>query len=478
LTKPLAKDDLEHLKTLAGDNGWIDDVTALGAYLTEWRGLYSGHSDLLLAPDTTKRAAEIIAYCAAKGIGIVPQGGNTGLAGGAIPGLTDGPAEIILSAARLNKIHCIDAANFTLTAGAGCILSDLQEAAAQVERSFPLSLAAEGSCQIGGNLSTNAGGTNVLRFGNTRDLVLGLEVVLPDGRVYANLKALRKDNTGYALQQLFIGAEGTLGFITAVTLKLFPVPRSTATAWLAVASPGNAVAMLGKARQKLGDDLVAFELIPRIAVEMVVDNIPGRRDPLPAPHEWYVLLEIANARDATETESLLTDFLANCMNTNELSDGVVATSEAQRKQFWSVRHDISEAQKLAGASIKHDISVPVSAIPDFLERADKVVNDALPGIRPVAFGHLGDGNLHYNLSPPESISADEFIALWPELNELVHTLAVELNGSFSAEHGIGLLKVDELERLGNPVGLDLMRGIKQLIDPAGIMNPGKVIKNS
>ena len=236
--------------------------------------------------------------------------------------------------------------------------------------------------------------------------------------------------------------------------------------------------MLGKARQKLGDDLVAFELIPRIAVEMVVENIPGRRDPLPAPHEWYVLLEIANARDATETESLLTDFLTNCMNANELSDGVVATSEAQRKQFWSVRHDISEAQKLAGASIKHDISVPVSAIPDFLERAGKLVNDAVPGIRPVAFGHLGDGNLHYNLSPPEAMATDEFIALWPRLNVLVHTLAVELNGSFSAEHGIGLLKVDELERLGNPVGLDLMRGIKQLIDPAGIMNPGKVIKNS
>ena len=341
-----------------------------------------------------------------------------------------------------------------------------------------MSLAAEGSCQIGGNLSTNAGGTNVLRFGNTRDLVLGLEVVLPDGRVYENLKALRKDNTGYALKQLFIGAEGTLGFITAVTLKLFPVPRSTATAWLAVTSPDNAVAMLGKARQKLGDDLVAFELIPRVAVEMVVDNIPGRRDPLPAPHEWYVLLELANARDAAETESLLTAFLANCMDTDELSDGVVATSEAQRKQFWSVRHDISEAQKVAGASIKHDISVPVSAIPDFLKRADKLVNDAVPGIRPVAFGHLGDGNLHYNLSPPEAMSDDEFIALWPELNELVHTLAVELNGSFSAEHGIGLLKVDELARLGNPVGLDLMRSIKQLIDPAGIMNPGKVIKNS
>ncbi len=365
-----------------------------------------------------------------------------------------------------------------MTVGAGCILADLQGAAADADCLFPLSLAAEGSCQIGGNLSTNAGGTNVLHYGNTRELVLGIEVVLPDGRIYENLTGLRKDNTGYALKQLFIGAEGTLGMITAVTLKLFPAPRSMATAWLAMNSPAAAVNFLQLARSRMGDELVGFEFLPRIAIDMVLTHIGNRRDPLPTEHDWYVLLELASARDQAATEHQLTDLLAEGMGAGLISDGVVATSDAQRQQFWAVRHDVSEAQRQAGASIKHDVSVPVSAIPEFLERADDLMRKSMPGVRPVAFGHLGDGNLHYNLSQPAAMQAELFLAEWQRLNEVIHSLAVELGGSFSAEHGIGNLKVDELERLGNPVGLALMHSIKQLLDPGGIMNPGKVLRKT
>jgi FAD/FMN-containing dehydrogenase len=348
--------------------------------------------------------------------------------------------------------------------------------AIEADRFFPLSLAAEGSCQIGGNISTNAGGTNVLRYGNTRDLVLGLEVVLPDGKIFSDLRALRKDNTGYDLKQLFIGAEGTLGVITAATLKLFPVPRSTATAWLAIDSPASAVSLYSSARSLLGDELIAFELMPRIAIDMVVEHIPGCRDPLADTDGWYVLLELASAREQTAVDEQVTDFLSASMEQGWVQDGVVASSDKQRHELWRVRHAISEAQKSAGASIKHDISVPVSRMPEFLLAADRLVAKRLPGIRPVSFGHLGDGNLHYNLSQPVDMAQADFLALWEPLNELVHGLATQLDGSFSAEHGIGFLKAAELERLESKVKMDLMRTIKQAIDPQGLMNPGKVLR--
>lgn len=467
---------LEQLKAVVGPAGYRETAADLEPYLTEWRGLFRGHTPLLLLPTTTEQVCEILRICSTAGIGVVPQGGNTGLAGGAIPGITGDGDQVLLGAGRLNRIRELDAENYTITVEAGCVLEHVQATARDAGLYFPLSLAAEGSCQIGGNISTNAGGTNVLRYGNARELVLGLEVVLPDGRVYDGLRGLRKDNTGYDLKQLFIGAEGTLGFITAATLKLFPAPRSSATAWLAVRDPSAAVHLYSAARKQLGDELVAFELLPRIAMEMVLAHIPGSRDPLTNPAAWYVLLELAGAREQAILDDALAGFLDSRLENGLVQDGVVASSAAQRTALWSLRHAVSEAQKKAGASIKHDISVPVSRIPQFLAAADEAVKSRVPGIRPVPFGHLGDGNLHYNLSQPEAMGAQEFLDLWPQLNEIVHTLAVRMGGSFSAEHGIGFLKAAELERLADPVALELMRAVKSALDPSCIMNPGKVLR--
>jgi FAD/FMN-containing dehydrogenase len=470
---------IEEFKAIAGPSGWIDDAAELEPYLTEWRGLFRGHTPLLLLPATVSEVSAILRLCNEHGIAVVPQGGNTGLVGGALPGLT-GVNELLLSAKRLNAVRAIDTDNYTMTVEAGCILEELHNQAAQHELCFPLSLAAEGSCQIGGNISTNAGGTNVLRYGNTRDLVLGLEVVLPDGTVYEGLRGLRKDNTGYDLKQLFIGAEGTLGFITAATLKLFPAPRSIATAWLVVSDPATAVQLYSQARGCIADELVAFELMPRIAIDMVLEHIPGCRDPIDnhrGDHaDWYVLIELASAREQSLTDEQLTEFLGYCLENEIISDGIVASSSVQRNELWRIRHSISEAQKNAGGSIKHDISVPVSRIPDFLAAADIAMQALLPGVRPVPFGHLGDGNLHYNLSQPEAMNTQAFLDMWTVFNEAVHTLAVDMQGSFSAEHGIGSLKVGELERLSSEVEIRLMRAVKQAIDPQGIMNPGKVLR--
>lgn len=470
---------IEEFKAITGPSGWVDDAVELEPYLTEWRGLFRGYTPLLLLPATVSEVSAILRLCNKHGIAVVPQGGNTGLVGGAIPGLA-GANELLVSAKRLNAVRAIDTDNCTMTVEAGCILEELHNQAAQHELCFPLSLAAEGSCQIGGNISTNAGGTNVLRYGNTRDLVLGLEVVLPDGTVYEGLRGLRKDNSGYDLKQLFIGAEGTLGFITAATLKLFPAPRSSATAWLVVSDPAAAVQLYSQARGRIAEELVAFELMPRIAIDMVLEHIPGCRDPIDKnlgdPADWYVLLELASAREQSLTDEQLTEFLGYCLESEIISDGIVASSSAQRNELWRIRHSISEAQKNAGGSIKHDISVPVSRIPDFLAEADIAMQALLPGVRPVPFGHLGDGNLHYNLSQPEAMDKQAFLDMWAVFNEAVHTLAVDMQGSFSAEHGIGSLKVGELERLSSEVEMGLMRAVKQAIDPQGIMNPGKVLR--
>ncbi len=469
---------LAELKALAGPGGHIEDPAELASSLTEWRGLFRGAAPLMLMPDSTAAVAAILGFCHQHRIAVVPQGGNTGLVGGAIPHSTAERPEILLSARRLNRICAIDAANYSITAEAGCVLATVQAAAAEAGRLFPLSLAAEGSCQLGGNLSTNAGGTAVLRFGNMRDLVLGLEVVLPDGRVLDGLRSLRKDNTGYDLKQLFIGAEGTLGFITAASCKLFPQPRHTATAWLAVPDVAAALRLYGAARDSLGDELTAFEFANHTSLDFVIRHIPGSRAPLGSDSPWYVLLELGTARESADTGADLERFLAGMLERHTVTDGVVATSGAQRNALWRLRHSMSEGQKIEGASIKHDISVPVSSIGEFVARASAWAESAVPGVRVIAFGHLGDGNVHFNLSQPVGADPAAFLARWDEIAAQIHQIAVDFGGSFSAEHGIGSLKVAELERWRGGTTIEVMRAIKGVLDPHNIMNPGKLLRAS
>jgi len=466
---------VREFQEITGPAGCLTGPADAAPFLAEWRGRYYGVADLVLLPATTAEAAAIIRLCGHHGIGVVPQGGNTGLVGGAVARSQVGSPEVILSARRLHAIRDLDPDNYTITAEAGCVLAALQSAAEEADRFFPLSLASEGSCMLGGNLSTNAGGTNVLRYGTARELVLGLEVVLPDGRVFDALRALRKDNTGYDLKQLFIGAEGTLGFITAATCTLYPRPRGVATAVVALPDPAAAIALHSRARLALGDELIAFELLGRQALDFVLEYRPAARDPLARPAPWYVLLEIATARDQASAEADLEAFLADCLESGLLSDGVAARSGPQREAFWGLRHDISDAQRVGGASIKNDVSVPVSQVAAFLEAAQRRVGEMAPGTRVVAFGHVGDGNIHFNLSQPVGMEPAAFLDLWEGLTAEIGAVAVGLGGSFSAEHGIGLLKVPELHRYRGGVELDLMRAIKQVLDPAGIMNPGKVL---
>jgi FAD/FMN-containing dehydrogenase len=463
------------LRDIVGPSGWLDQPEDLAPFLAEWRGLFRGAADLVLMPATTEEASGILRYCSARGIGVVPQGGNTGLVGGAVARSTPAEPQIILSARRMAAIRELDPDNYTITAEAGCVLASLQAAAAEADRFFPLSLASEGSCQLGGNLSTNAGGTNVLRYGTARELVLGLEVVLPDGRVFDGLRALRKDNTGYDLKQLFIGAEGTLGFITAATCKLYPRPRGVATAMVALADPEAAIALHSRARLGLGDELIAFELISRTSLSFVLEFLPGAKEPLQDPSPWYVLLEIATARDQAVAEEELENFLADCIESGLVRDGLAARSGAQRDELWALRHNISDAQKLGGASIKNDISVPVSRVGNFIDEAQQLATTMVPGIRVVAFGHVGDGNIHFNLTQPAGMAPATFLDLWERLTREINAIAIRLGGSFSAEHGIGLLKAPELRRLRGGIELDLMRTIKQALDPGGIMNPGKIL---
>ncbi len=466
---------LARLAACVAPAGLILDREALEPHLTEWRGLFRGEALALALPASTEEASATLRLCAEYQVGVVPQGGNTGLVGGAIAHSTPAQPQILLGASRLNQVLEIDAANYTLTAQSGCILANLQSEAAAVDRLFPLSLAAEGSCQLGGNISTNAGGINVLRYGNMRAQVLGLEVVLADGRVLDTLRGLRKDNTGYDLKQLFIGAEGSLGFITAATCKLYPRPRSRATAWLAVASPAAAVEVYARARAALGEDLVAFELISQLALELVVEHIQPTRAPLEQAYPWHLLIELAASRP--DGQSLLEEFLADELKHGRLQDAVVAQNNTQAEALWRLRHNISEAQKLAGAGIKHDIAVPVSRVDEFINAASAAARELVPDVRIVAFGHLGDGNLHFNLNQPVHMSGRAFLDLWEPVSRRIHDIAAALGGSFSAEHGIGALKIADLERYRGGVELDLMRALKQALDPQGIMNPGKVLND-
>ncbi|HXC56594.1 MAG TPA: FAD-binding oxidoreductase [Rhizomicrobium sp.] len=460
-------DTLARLKEASGAGGFSEDPAEIAPHLEEWRGKYRGRSALLLRPATTAAVSAILAVCNATGTPVVPQGGNTGLVGGQIP--FDG--EVLLSLARLNKVRALDAAAQTLTVEAGVVLAAAQQAADDADLLFPLSLAAEGSATIGGNLATNAGGIAVLRYGMARDLVLGLEVVLADGRVLDLLRTLRKDNTGYDLKQIFIGAEGTLGVITAAALKLFAKPALRATAFAAVPSPAAAVALLARMQAATGGLVSAFELVPRLGLELVVAHISGARDPLAAPSPWYVLIEAASgARSGLEAA-----FEAALGASDLVSDAVVAASETQRAALWALRENMSEAQKREGASIKHDVSVPVSAIPAFLDQATAAVLRALPGARGVAFGHIGDGNIHFNFSAPKNGDGAAFLARWDDIQRIVHDIVHEFGGSISAEHGIGVQKRDQLERYKSAVEMDVMRSLKRLFDPKNILNPGKVI---
>ncbi len=456
-----------HVRTTAAD---------VEPFLTDHRELYHGRTFAVVQPHTAEQVAQLLALCNENHVGVVPQGGNTGYCGGATP--DESGAQLLLSLARLKRIRAVDALNYSLIAEAGCVLADVQRAAEAAQRFFPLSLGSEGSCQIGGNLSTNAGGVHVLHYGMMRDLVLGLEVALADGRLLSTLTALRKDNTGYDIKSLFLGAEGTLGIITAASLKLFPRVRATATAFVALPDPRSAVELLARLREASGDRVSSFELIPRLAVELTARHIPGVRDPLQAPHAWYVLCELTSARAADALDAMLTDCLGEALEAGLLEDAALARNERERSALWKLRESIPEAQRRDGASLKHDISVPVAAISGFIERAGQWVRDNVPDGRLIAYGHAGDGNLHFNINQAPAADRDVFLARAAPVKRAIHDLVREFDGSISAEHGIGRLKVDELERYAPPVELELMRAVKRAFDPNGILNPGKVLRSA
>ena len=472
--KPVPPGVIADLKAVVGASGYLDDPTDVAPYCRSWRDDWVGNVPLVLRPQTTPQVAEIVRLCAAAGVAIIPQGGNTGLTGAGQPHAD--LSEVIVSTSRLDQIRSIDPLNDTITVEAGVVLKQIQDAADATDRLFPLSLGAEGSCQIGGNISTNAGGVQVLRYGNARALVLGLEVVLPDGRIWNGLRSLRKDNTGYDMKQLFIGAEGTLGIITAAVLRLFPKPTANETAWIAVDSPAAAVALLGHVRAQLGETVSAFELIGRRIVDFLLAGVPGHEDPMRETHPWYVLLNVANQGAPGSLFGPLSDTLADAGAKGLLRDAIIATSGGQAARLWKMRESLVEAQVAAGGTIAHDVSVPVSRIAEFLGRADAALAKAYCGIRPCAFGHVGDGNMHYNPVRPPDWDGNRYRQQRANINRIVHDIVADLGGSISAEHGIGRSRLAELEHYKAATELDMMRAVKQALDPTGIMNPGKVLR--
>ena len=463
---------LDRMAGIVGAKNIVTDADAMVPYLKEWRDLFRGKAQGIVRPGSTAEVAELVKLAAETGTVLVPQGGNTGLVGGQIP-ISEG-REVILSLQRLDKIRAVDTDGDTMIVEAGVTLKRAQDAAEAVGRLFPLSLASEGSCTIGGNLSTNAGGTAVLAYGNARELCMGLEVVLPDGRIWNGLRQLRKDNTGYDLKNLFIGAEGTLGIITAAVLKLFPAPAARATAFLAVPDPAAALELLNAAKAGAGGTLTTFELMPRIGMDFVLRHASGTRDPLSEPSPWYVLMEVS-AQQASGLDEHVEAFLGEALEKGIVTDAALAGSLTQRADFWKLREMLSEVQTYEGGSIKHDVSVPIHATPEFLARAIAAVEAMVPGCRPVPFGHLGDGNIHFNVSQPVGADKAAYLARWSEMNEAVHGIVAELHGSISAEHGIGRLKRDLLPGVKDPVELDLMRTLKRTLDPKRILNPGAVL---
>ncbi|QEL23150.1 FAD-binding oxidoreductase [Bosea sp. F3-2] len=463
---------LDRMAGIVGAKNIVTDADAMVPYLKEWRDLFRGKAQGIVRPGSTAEVAELVKLAAETGTTLVPQGGNTGLVGGQIP-IAEG-REVILSLQRLDKVRTVDTDGDTMIVEAGVTLKRAQDAAEAAGRLFPLSLASEGSCTIGGNLSTNAGGTAVLAYGNARELCMGLEVVLPDGRIWNGLRQLRKDNTGYDLKNLFIGAEGTLGIITAAVLKLFPLPAARATAFLAVPDPEAALTLLNAAKAGAGGTLTTFELMPRIGLDFVLRHASGTRDPLSEPSPWYVLMEVS-AQSAAGLDEAVEAFLGEALEQGIVTDAALAGSLTQRADFWKLREMLSEVQTYEGGSIKHDVSVPVHATPEFLKRAIPMVEAMVPGCRPVPFGHLGDGNIHFNVSQPVGADKAAYLAGWAEMNEAVHAIVTELHGSISAEHGIGRLKRDLLPGVKDPVEFDLMRAIKKTLDPKAILNPDAVL---
>lgn len=462
------------LAAIVGPQGLLTDPRDIEPYIVDWRGVYRGAAPAVVRPASTGEVAAVVGICATSGTPIVPQGGNTGMCGASVPHASGN--EIVLSLARMNRVLEVDALNNTMTVEAGCVLANVQQAAADADRFFPLSLGAEGSCQIGGNLSTNAGGVNVLRYGNTRELVLGLEVVLPDGRVWDGLRALRKDNTGYDLKQLFIGAEGTLGVITAAVLKLYPRPAASATTWTAVPHPEAALEFLALLRRHCGDRISGFELVSRNCLDLVLRHIPGARDPLPQPHDWYVLAELTDSHSGESLRHELEIALEAAMENALVADAVVAENEAQSRSLWHLRESVPEAARgEAGMLYRHDIAVAVSKIPEFIREAQSALLSHFPGANIICFGHLGDGNLHYNAFVPGRDRTDAAAREAQDVTAVVYDIVQRYHGSFSAEHGVGLAKLDEMTRYKSAVEIALMRTLKQTLDPKGIMNPGKVL---
>ena len=464
------------LRQLVGDDGLLTDTAQIEPLLTDQRALFHGRALAVVQPDTTEEVSRLLAWCNDQRIGVVPQGGNTGYCGGATPDASG--TQLLLSLRRLNRLRAVDASGFTLVAEAGCTLAQVQAAATEVERLFPLSLGSEGSCQIGGNLATNAGGTAVLRYGMMRDLTLGIEAVLADGSVISSLAPLRKDNTGYNFTQLLAGSEGTLGIITAACLKLFPASRQIATAWVAVPSPAAALVLLEQLRDSSADRLSTLELVPAIALELVLQHVEAARDPGIEASAWYLLVELTSSSQEGGLDATLETVLSAAVESGLATDAAISRSESQRANFWRLRESVPEAQRRAGHSLKHDVSVPVASLPDFIAQGSALVAQLAPEGFLVAYGHLGDGNLHFNVSQRAGADRAAFLAREAPLRRAVHDLVAAHDGSFSAEHGIGQLKVAELEHYAQPAELDAMRRIKRALDPNGILNPGKLLRST
>ncbi len=470
---PAATADMaSRLAAIVGARYVLSDPQDVEPYLIEQRDLWHGKALCVVRPASTQEVAAVLKLCTETNTPVVPQGGNTGLVGGQVPDASG--TQLVLSLNRMTRVREVDTGSNTMTVEAGLQLIKVQEAADAADRLFPLSLASEGSCTIGGNLSTNAGGTAVITYGNARDLVTGLEVVLADGRILSTLSKLKKDNTGYDLKHLFMGAEGTLGVITAAVVKLFPKPRSRETAFVGVADPHKATAFLTLAQQTAGSDVKTFELMPRIGIEFMLKHCPGTREPMQTVHPWYVMIELASQLESGLDATLLA-LLETAALQGLIEDAAVAASIDQRRYFWRVRELLAEAPKYEGGSIKHDICVPVSKVADFLDEAFVVCEKMIPGSRLVPFGHLGDGNMHTNLTQPVGADKEAFLARWIEVNAAVHAIVAKYQGSISAEHGIGVLKRDLLPGVKDPVAMQVMRALKQTLDPKGLLNPGKVL---
>jgi FAD/FMN-containing dehydrogenase len=473
MPRPPSNATLTELKTVVGAGSWLDSPEGLAPYLTDFRRLYHGATPLVLLPRSVDEISKLMAICQREAVAVVPQGGNTSYCGGATP--DESGSQVVISLQRLNRIRQIDSANLSMIVEVGVTLAGAQTAAREANRLFPLSLGSEGTAQIGGNLSTNAGGTAVLRYGMMRDLVLGLEVVLADGRILSALKSLRKDNTGYDVKSLFIGAEGTLGIITAASLKLFPLPADTATALVGIDSPQHALDLLSRLRNAAGDQITTFELMPQIAVQLTVTHVPGVANPLSFACAWYLLIELNSPNPNQHLADLLTTELSQAAESGAIQDAMMANSIAQAQAMWKLRESVPEAQRRHGASIKHDVSVPVSAIPALIEKGTALALRLAPEGDVVSYGHAGDGNLHFNLSQKPGADLAAFAARTPTLEHAMFDLVESLGGSISAEHGIGRLKAEEFARRADPVELAVMHQLKRALDPKGILNPGKVL---